>query len=88
MDVILLACLLIVVFLIVLNAFLNGASKTRIDAVLSVALLCVLGAQFYWFGWKGPVKGVAVALIAAGALRPLAQRLAVFLLAHPPKQRL
>jgi hypothetical protein len=65
MEEILLVCLLIVVFLIVLDGFLNGALKTRIDAVLSVALLCVLGAMFYWFSWKGLGTGVAVALTSS-----------------------
>ena len=85
MEEILLVCLLIVVFLIVLNGFLNGALETRIDAVLSVALLCVLGAMFYWFSWKGLGTGVAVALIATNFLPPIARRAAAFLLAHPPK---
>jgi len=85
MEEILIICLLIAVFLIILNGFLYGALKNRIDAILSVTLLCVLAALFYWFSWKGLGTGVALAIIAASFLHPLARRIAAFLLAHPPK---
>ncbi len=80
-------CLLIIVFVIMLNGFLNGALKNRIDAALSVALLGVLAVIFYCFGWKGLGIGIALCLIAGTFFRPLARRLAMFLYSHPPKRR-
>jgi predicted RNA polymerase sigma factor len=54
-----------IVYLIVLNGYLNGAMKTRIDLALSVLWLALLAIAFVAFGWKTGVTAIAVSLIGA-----------------------
>jgi uncharacterized membrane protein YjjP (DUF1212 family) len=82
----LLAALLVVVYLIVLNGFLNGLYKGRIDATLSCLLLGIIAIVFVAVGWKGGLTSIALCFIAAGIVRPLARTTARFIYAHPPKR--
>jgi uncharacterized membrane protein len=87
MDIVLLAMLVIVVYLIVLNGFLNGRMKTKIDAALSCVLLGIIAVQFSVFDWRTGLTGVAVTLLAAWMVHPVARVTARFLYAHPPLRR-
>jgi hypothetical protein len=80
------AALLIVVYLIVLNGFLDGLFKVRIDAILSTLLISIVAIFFVIFGWKSGLTGIAFCFIAAGLVRPLARSTARFIYAHPPKR--
>jgi hypothetical protein len=79
--------LLIVIYLIVLNGFLNGLYKTRIDAILTCALLAILAISFGFFGWKSGLTSIAFCLITPPFVRPAARGTARFMFAHPPKHR-
>lgn len=87
MEVGLFAGLVIVVYLIVLNGFLNGLFKARIDAILSCLLLGIIVIVFVAFGWRGGLTSIALSFIAAGIVRPFARSTARFIFAHPPKHR-
>lgn len=54
-------------FLIMLNGQLNGASKEKIDALLSVVILILLGLAVFQYGWL-TAGGYVVACIMFGAL--------------------
>ena len=86
MEVGLFAALLIVVYLIVLNGFLNELFKARIDWVLSALVLGLVALIFALFGWKSGLTSIAFCFIAAGLVRSLAPSIARFIYAHPPKR--
>jgi hypothetical protein len=75
----------LVVFLVVLNGFLNGSLKQHTDAALSVVWLALLAACFLAFGWKSGCVLIAFSFIGAGLIRPAAARVARFVYAHPPR---
>jgi hypothetical protein len=85
-EIALLVALGAVVYLVVLNGYLDGAMKVRIDAVLSVLWLTLLGTAFLAFGWKSGVTAIAASFIGAWFLRPIARWTAAFMFAHPPKR--
>jgi hypothetical protein len=70
------AFLAIVSFLVMLNDFLRGAWKGRIDAFLSLLILCLLVASFFVAGWKAGLVAIGVAFLSALITRPLAARTA------------
>lgn len=87
MAVALFAVVMIVVYLIVLNAFLNGRLKHRINDVLCLFLLSIITVVFVAFGWKVGLTSIALCFISVGIGRPFARSTARFLYAHLPKRR-
>jgi len=63
------AALLIVVYLIVLNGFLNELFKARIDWVLSALVLGLVALIFALFGWKSGLPSIAFCFIAVGLVK-------------------
>jgi len=86
-EVALFAGLVIAVYLIVLNGFLNGLFKARIDAILVCLVLGIIAIVFFAFGWRGGLTSIALCFIAAGIVRPFARSTARFIYAHPPKTK-
>jgi hypothetical protein len=78
--------LMIVVFLAILDGFLNGAMKQRIDAVLGSLLVAIIILGFYLFGWGMGLANILACFVWGAGMRPLARRSAAFLLAYPPKR--
>lgn len=74
------AFLVVVAFLSVLNGFLHGAKKAKLDAVLGLLLVGLIAASFVVAGWKFGLLAVAVAFVGGMLTRPLAVRLAFRLL--------
>jgi Na+-driven multidrug efflux pump len=74
--------LALVAFLVVLNGFLRGAKKARIDAVLSLLLIGLIIIAFFVAGWKLGLLAIAIAFISAIVIRPIAARLASRLFAE------
>lgn len=74
------ASLALTAFLMVLNGFLRGASKARINAFLNILLVGLLAASFVAFGWKAGMIALVLSYVYAFASRPLAARLAARLL--------
>jgi len=70
------AIIAIVSFLVMLNAFLRGAWKGRIDVFLSILILFLLVASFIVSGWKAGLAAIGVAFLSALITRPLAARTA------------
>lgn len=68
--------LILASFLVVLNGFLRGAKKVRIDVVLGVLLICLVIAAFFVAGWKSGFLSIVVAVLSAVVTRPIAARLA------------
>jgi len=68
--------LVLVAFLVVLNAFIRGAKKAQIDAVLSLLLLGLVITAFFVAGWKLGLLAIVVAFLSAVVTRPIAARLA------------
>ena len=87
MQVGLFAGLVIAVYLIVLNGFLDGQIKGKIDAVLSSIVLGLIAIIFLVFDWKAGLTSIAVCFIAAGIVRPFARRTAIFIYSHPPRRK-
>jgi hypothetical protein len=52
------AGLVITVYLIVLNGFLNGVFKARIDAILSCLVLGIIAIVFFAFSWRGGLTSI------------------------------
>ena len=67
-------------FLVVLNHFLQGTWKARIDAVLSLFLLGFLATAFIVFGWLAGALAILLCVVYGSAFRSVASRLAVRLL--------
>ena len=67
-------------FLIVLNGYLHGAAKAKIDAALGLLLVALLVAAWSTGGWKHAVGSVSVAFLGAILLRPFAARVAAGIL--------
>ena len=90
MDIFLSVLLVIVVYLIVLNAFLNGRFKDRVNDILCVFLIAVVAIVFLTFGWKIGLISIGLCFISVGAVRPFARSTARFLFTHihqGPRQR-
>ncbi|MBE3046005.1 hypothetical protein IMZ48_26395 [Candidatus Bathyarchaeota archaeon] len=68
--------LVLVVFLIVFNGFLNGTKKSQIDVVLSLFLIPLLISAFFAGGSVLGLLGLVIAFLSAIAARPFAARLA------------
>jgi len=66
--------LILCAFLIVLNGYLHGAAKAKIDAALGILLVGFLVAAWFAGGWKHGLASVGVAFIGATLLRPFAAR--------------
>jgi len=66
----------VVVFLVVLNGFLRGAKKAKIDVVLSILLIGLIIISFFIADWKLGLLAIAIAFISAIISRPIAARLA------------
>ncbi len=73
-----------VVYLIMLNGFLNGSMKTRIDAILSVLLIFLIGFGFCLFEWILAFANILGCFVWGAAIRSIAKRSAIFLVSHPP----
>ncbi|HHY80207.1 MAG TPA: hypothetical protein GX516_07680 [Thermoanaerobacter sp.] len=65
MIIILFAFLVLVVFLIVLNGFLRGSKKKKIDAGLSFLLVGSIIATFIFGNWKIGLLAIAVAYFSS-----------------------
>jgi len=72
--------LILCAFFIVLNGYLCGAAKAKIDAVLGILLVGLLVAVWFAGGWKHGLASVGVAFIGATLLRPFAARAAASIL--------
>ena len=68
--------LVLVAFFVVLNGFLGGAKKAKIDAVLSLLLLGLVITAFFVAGWKLGLLAVVIAFVSAIIARPIAAHLA------------
>ncbi len=75
--------LVIAAFLVVLNGFLRGAKKARIDVALSLLLIGIVIAVFAVAGWKHGLLGIVIAFFSAVVTRPIAARIASRLFAMP-----
>lgn len=69
-------------FLIVLNGYLRGREKAKIEATLSLLWLVLLGIGFFVFGWKAGLLGLVMSFVYALAARPFAARVAQKLLRY------
>jgi len=69
--------LAIVIFAIMLNGHLYGASKDQIDAVLAFPLIGLLAWSFFLFGWRVGllylVLGLIFGRICNSAAKPIAR---------------
>lgn len=82
------ATIALVALLVITNGFLRGAWRTQIDVSLGVALLALLGAVFYQYGWMLGCASVLWVFLVCVIGRPVAARLAVTLLSigeHSPR---
>ena len=68
--------LAITTFLVLVNGFLNGRLKQRIDAICGLTLVGQLAAIVLWQGWRVGIVALAAAFLGAIFLRPLAARTA------------
>jgi hypothetical protein len=68
--------IVLVSFSIMLNGFLRGAWKAKIDAFLGLLILCLFVVSFLVAGWKAGLVAIGVATLAALITRPLAARTA------------
>jgi len=68
--------LVVIAFLVVLNGFLRGAKKAKIDAALSLLSIGLIIISFFVAGWKLGLLAIAIAFISAIITRPIAARLA------------
>lgn len=75
----------VVVFLAMMNGFLDGSAKNQIDAAISVVWVGLLLLGWYLFGWKTGLMNILLSLSIGASVRPLARRTATWFLAHPPK---
>jgi hypothetical protein len=64
------------VFLLLLNGFLPGQKRTRIDVCLGTLLIGLLFGSFVAFGIKVGLLTIALTLVYAAVARPFAARLA------------
>ena len=87
MDIAALIGVVTIVYLIVLNGYLNGSMKTRIDAVLSVLWLALLALAFIAFGWKNrPYRNRGFWSLAFGfCALPQGASTAALIFSHPPR---
>ncbi|SDF65663.1 hypothetical protein SAMN04244560_01032 [Thermoanaerobacter thermohydrosulfuricus] len=83
MIIILFAFLVLVVFLIVLNGFLRGSKKKKIDAGLSFLLVGSIIATFIFGNWKIGLLAIAVAYFSSIILYHFAAHVAAKLKALP-----
>lgn len=72
------AGLALTTFFILVNGFLNGGWKAKIDVVCSLALLGLLIAVFIIQGWKAGLIALVTVFLVAMAIRPLAGRFAAW----------
>lgn len=72
--------LAVVAFLLMLNSFLRGSAKARIDSVLSMLLLGLLVAVAVTAGLLATVVALGLTVVYATVSRPLAARAASSLL--------
>lgn len=63
-------------FLAVLNGYLRGAAKAKIDGFLSLVWVSLLAAVVLFFGWRHAVIALGLSLVYAMAANPLAKILA------------
>jgi hypothetical protein len=63
-------------FLAVLNGYLRGAAKAKIDGLLSVAWIGLLAAAFVFFGWRQGLLALVLSFAYAMAANPLAKAVA------------
>jgi len=76
--------LLAVAFIIMLNGFLHGSLKAKVDVVFGLLWVVLLIAAFWLFGLKSGLFSVALSFLYAVFTRPLARVAANWLLEHPP----
>jgi hypothetical protein len=63
-------------FLVMLNGFLIGAKKAKIDAVLSIILIGLIIVIFAIYGWKAGLIALVITFISAIISRPFAAKAA------------
>jgi hypothetical protein len=68
--------LVVVAFLVVLNAFLRGAKKAQINAGLSVLMIGLVIAAFAVADWKHGLLAIVIPFLSLVLTRPIAARLA------------
>jgi hypothetical protein len=73
--------LLVISFLTIMNGYLDGRLRLRVDAVLSIALIGLVAFGFYKYGWKGGLFIIFVCFVQTVAITPIARRAAAHIAA-------
>jgi hypothetical protein len=68
-----------------LNGFLIGAKKAKIDVVLSIILIGLIIITFAIYGWKAGLIAIVITFVSAVISRPFAAKAAYKLLANGPE---